>query len=348
MSEALRLTLALVISFSVTLIVTPGARWLAVRTGFLDHPAGYKIHRAATPYLGGLAVVAGFTTAAAVTGEAFGKYALLTACLWVMLVVGTVDDRLGLGVLARLAVQIAVAVVLWAGDLGWALVAADPINLAITVLWVVGITNAFNLMDNQDGAAATVAACCGVGVAVLAGVHGQIVVAALGLALAGACGGFLPYNLSRPSRIFLGDGGSMPIGVAVATLIMIGPAGGAEWSDLLAAAPLAGLPILDTSLVVYSRWRRHVPILSGARDHVTHRLLIALHTPARVAAVLAAVQLALCALAVGLFEAEPAEIALIALSYLALGVVVIALLDDSRWLPGAAAERAQVVEELPG
>jgi UDP-GlcNAc:undecaprenyl-phosphate GlcNAc-1-phosphate transferase len=166
------------------------------------------------------------------------------------------------------------------------------------------------------------------------------------MALAAACLGFLPFNLAGPARIFLGDGGSTPIGLAVAGLIMVNPANSAQWTDLLAAVPLVGIPILDTAMVVFSRQRRSVNVLSGARDHTTHRLLAVLGTPRRVALALGAAQLALCALGIALYALSMAEIVLAAIVYTTLGCAAIAALDGLGWIPGRGRTPAPAAEEL--
>lgn len=345
MSETTRLILAALIGAGGALVLVPVARLAAVRTGFYDHPSGYKIHRAPTPYLGGVAVIAATLVAAAIAADADNWLTLVT-CVLLLCAVGTLDDRVGLPIGVRLAVQVGSAIALWTAGTGWEVSDSDLLNLALTTFWVVGIVNAFNLMDNQDGAAASVAASCGIGIAVLSQMHGATMNAVLGVALASACIGFLPFNLAKPAKIFLGDGGSMPLGLLVAALIMSCPWGSTGWDDLLAAAPLAGIPILDTTLVVFSRRRRGAAILSGARDHLTHRLLVGLRTPRRVAGALALSQAALCGLSIVLLELDPAAVAAVGGAYIAVGFGVILLLDDPRWLPGAAAERAQVAEEL--
>lgn len=345
MSEGIRLLVAGLAGLVLIQFFAPVMRYVALRTSFLDHPAGYKVHGGATPYLGGTALVAAFIAATAIATD-LGAWATLITCLLLLTAVGTLDDRIGLPIGIRLAFQVGCGFALWTADSGWVLGQIEVLNLAITVFWVVGIVNAFNLMDNQDGAAASVGASSCIGIALISQLHGGLANAVLATALAGACIGFLRFNLAKPSRIFLGDGGSMPLGLAVAALVMAAPWGSAGISDLFVAIPLVGLPILDTTLVVFSRQRRGVAVLSGARDHLTHRLLAELKTPRRVAATLALAQVALVALTVLMYEVGSAEVGILAILYLAGGALTIVALDDPRWLPGLAAERAQVVEEI--
>ena len=190
-----------------------------MRTDFLDHPVGYKGHGRATPYLGGAALIAAFLPPALIFGGGLSDFAAIIGCAVALSVVGTVDDRVGLGPLVRVGFEIAAAVVLWAAGIGWFLFDASLINLLLTVVWVVGVVNAFNLMDNEDGAAAAVGLASSLGVSALALVEGAPLLAAMAVALAGACGAFLRFNLARPSRVFLGDGGSMPLGFLIAAMI---------------------------------------------------------------------------------------------------------------------------------
>ena len=284
-------------SSAAALAVTPAAIWLARRVGLLDHPRGYKAHTEPTPYLGGGVLLAGFFAGALVYG-AVGDSPLtaIFAGAALMWLVGTLDDRFLLGPRVRVFAEVAVGVLLWDAGLGWSLFPGEIADLVVTVLWVVGIVNAFNLMDNVDGAAGTVGGVCAAGIALLAAQGGPEVLAALAVALCGACVGFLCSNLTRPARIFLGDGGSMLLGFLIAALVMavwrldqmIGPA-------FLPAIMLVGLPILDMTLVIVSRTRRGAAVGQGHRDHVTHRLLPKLGSTWALAATLA--RLSGCAVA---------------------------------------------------
>ena len=321
---------AFALAVAVTMLATPLARRLAISVSFYDHPLGYKGHLRSTPYLGGAAVMAGFVVASTAFGVTT-DYTRVVAFALLLLAVGTLDDRVGLGVALRLAAQLAAATGLWAVNLGWTILPGDTANFILTIFWVVGITNAFNLMDNLDGAAGTVGAVCLAGGGALALTLGDSGLAVLAFAGCGACTGFLPYNLARPSRIFLGDGGSTAVGLIVACTIMAIPDGALDWTLLLASVPLVGLPILDTTLVVISRYRRGAPILSGARDHLTHRLLGVLRSERRVSLALALSQAALCALTLALYQLDPAAVVAASVAYLTVGSAVIAMLLRAPW-----------------
>ncbi|MDQ3433955.1 MAG: O-antigen ligase family protein [Actinomycetota bacterium] len=328
-----RLVGAFVVPLVVVLAITPLAIRFADRVGFHDKPVGYKGHARPTPYLGGAAVVLGFLTGALLLGGA-SRLALIPLGALVLWAVGTADDRVAVPPAVRVSIELGVAAILFAGGLGWSVFGSPVPDFLLTALWVVGLINAFNLMDNMDGATSTIAALSGMGTAAFALVLGDPVLAVLAVALAGACLGFLRYNLATPARIFLGDGGSMPIGFLVAALIMALPLGEDTVPHrLLAAALLAGLPILDTTLVVVSRRRAGVSFLQGGRDHLTHRLRTRLVSARAVALALAGGQLLLCLLALGVVRLGDASIVLAWVILLSLAAAAVALLESAAWAP---------------
>ena len=288
------LTIALVVAYSAT----PVAIRVAHRLEFFDKPFGYKGHARPTPYLGGAAVVAAFVVASLVMAGNLDRTVPIVAGALILWAVGTLDDRHNLSPYLRLAVEFAVAAGLWALGLGWNLGFGGFVDLVVTCLWVAGVVNAFNLFDNMDGAASTMAAVVAGGVAVLGAVLGEVWLAVVGAALCGACLGFLPHNLAKPARIFLGDGGSMPVGFIAASLVMIGASDAVrEWQALAIALLLVGVPLLDTVLVVISRRRRGIPILTGGRDHLTHRTRERIRNVRAVAVALGGAQAMLAAFA---------------------------------------------------
>ena len=327
----MRIAGALLTALVVTLLLTPVARKVAVRTAFFDHPVGYKEHANPTPYLGGAAVMAGIL-AGTLLFEAAADYKRMLAAALILFAIGTLDDRIQLGVTLRLTAQVSTAIALWTVDLGWTMLDSSAADLALTIIWVVGITNSFNLMDNQDGAAPTVGAVSSAGIGTLAVIQGALPLAVIAFSVSGACLGFLRYNLARPARIFLGDGGSMPVGLLVACMIMAVPDGALDWALLFATAPLAGLPILDTTLVVVSRLRRGAPVLSGGRDHLTHRILAVVGSERRVAVILAAAQAALCGISIALFQLDQGAVLAATAAYLVAGAALIALLETAALL----------------
>jgi UDP-GlcNAc:undecaprenyl-phosphate/decaprenyl-phosphate GlcNAc-1-phosphate transferase len=333
MPEGLALTVAFAVALGATALATPAAISIADRTSFYDHPLGYKQHSASTPYLGGVAVLAGVLVALVVLRGRLGDYDTVVLVAFALLAVGTLDDRIGLDIGVRVAAEVGAAAVLFYSGIGWAAFDSELADLALTILFVLGVVNAFNLMDNLDGATATIALVSAAAVALFAAVNGYVPAATLAVALAGSCAGFLPYNLARPrARIFLGDGGSMAIGITLAGLFMTLPETEAfGWELLPVIAVLVGLPALDTALVIVSRLRRGVPVLSGGRDHLTHRLLEGLGSCRRVALALAGTQAVISGVAIALLYLDPKAAAAGAATLLVSGVVLIAVLEAPGW-----------------
>jgi UDP-N-acetylmuramyl pentapeptide phosphotransferase/UDP-N-acetylglucosamine-1-phosphate transferase len=326
-----RLLSAFVIAFMAVLVLTPLAISLANRLQLWDHPLGYKAHAAPTPYLGGAAVVAGVVGGGLALGGEFVQFAPVLAAMLVLAAVGLVDDWRTLQPEPRLVVEGLAGALLWATGFGWDVAASAQVNLVLTVAWVVALVNAFNLMDNIDGATSTVAAVsCGGAMALAAG---EPEVAVLAAALGGACLGFLRYNLARPARIFLGDGGSMPIGFVIAAILMSVPTDeAAPWTILVPATFVAGLPLMDTCLVIVSRRRRRVAVCQGGRDHTTHRLHKRLLCTRKLAGVLAIAQGLLCVAALVAFQGDVRTTLAAGGLFAAAGVVAVALLENPQWL----------------
>jgi UDP-GlcNAc:undecaprenyl-phosphate GlcNAc-1-phosphate transferase len=295
---------AFAIAAVATYLATPAAIAVAIRLKFYDQPAGYKGHKAPTPYLGGTAIIVGILLAVLlVRGPATTHWVIIlgAVAIWAM---GTLDDRVNLPIIVRIAIEAGIAVLLWKTGRGWGIFHNGPADLALTIVWVVGVMNAFNLMDNMDGAAATVAAVSAIGAGTLALITGDTALAALSFAVAGACFGFLPRNLAGPARIFMGDGGSLLVGLLVARVTMaavtrnyLGPSG------VVIAALLVSLVIFDTTLVTVSRTRAGRSVLSGGRDHLTHRLALRLGGPRNVALTLAIAQLIVSGVTIAVAQA---------------------------------------------
>lgn len=325
----LRLLVGVVLSAALVYTATPLAIKLATRWRFYDEPIGYKGHAAPTPYLGGSAVIAGFVAVMLLLAREPSQTLPVVGGVVVLWLVGTIDDRRAVSPLQRVAIEVALAAMLWGLDLGWSLGLGPAVDLLATCIWVVAVVNAFNLFDNMDGATSTMALVIAGAIAVLGAVNSDVWLAVAGAALCGACLGFLPHNLSRPSAsIFLGDGGSMPIGFAVAALVMVGASSTeAEWQALAMGLLLVGVPALDTALVVVSRRRRGLSVMTAGRDHLTHRAHPHLRTARSVALALGSVQALLAALALVAASAGSALLVVAVLLYLAAMTAVIVVLD---------------------
>jgi UDP-GlcNAc:undecaprenyl-phosphate GlcNAc-1-phosphate transferase len=327
----------------------PVAIRAARRLAFYDVPVGYKGHRSPTPYLGGAAVVVAFVAAMLLAAPpAQGRTLVLLAGTIVLLVVGTVDDRRTLPPQLRVAVEFTLGVLLSASGHGWQLGAGPAVDAAVTGVWVVAVVNAFNLFDNMDGAASAMAIVAAAGACALGWLHRDAWAVATAAAVCGACLGFLPHNLARPSRIFLGDGGSLPLGFAVAALVA-STAHGAEPSvlGLMTGMLLVGVPAIDTCLVIVSRRRRGVSILTGGRDHLTHRTRSRVLTARRVALVLGSTQVLISALVIVATREGSVTLVYAVLAYVVCAVVAIVGLEQAAAGEDSAAVPAKTSRALP-
>jgi UDP-GlcNAc:undecaprenyl-phosphate GlcNAc-1-phosphate transferase len=267
-------------ALTLAAISTPLIRRLAVWTGFVDMPAGRKLHNAPMPLLGGLAIAASALIAflllvsiLPITFLATSVIGAVLAC-GIIIIVGLVDDRRHLPAWVKFAGQLIAALILIYAGVQVRLGIPEWLNVALTVVWLVGITNAMNFMDNMDGLSAGVSAVAAAFILLLATFNNQHLVAALAAGILGACLGFLRYNF-KPARIFMGDTGSMFLGFLLAVLcIQLRFPDNVNFVTWMIPVFIMGLPIFDTTLVVISRMRRHVnPLTTAGKDHLSHRLV---------------------------------------------------------------------------
>jgi len=334
MNAELSATVGFGAAAATSLIATPLAIKAARRLRFYDRPREYRKHAAPTPFLGGAAVLIGFLIAAVAVGGASGRLLVILGWAIVLGAIGTLDDRSAVAPQWRLVAEALAAISLVAVGLEWETTAGDGLDFLVTVFWVVALVTSFNLLDNMDGACGTVGCVSAVGIGVVGAIHGEAVLAGLAFALAGACAGFLPSNLAGPAKIFLGDGGSMVVGylvaaLAIATCRLIR----SDASSMLTGSLLVAVAVLDTALVIVSRRRRGISLVTGGRDHLTHRLSLAVGSPRAVAATLALAQGSLCLVAVIGDQIGSVAIAAVAAVAAAAGVAAIAVLDTPRWRP---------------
>jgi UDP-GlcNAc:undecaprenyl-phosphate GlcNAc-1-phosphate transferase len=271
----------------VALPASAAAIWLLLRSPLAKRlvamPSGDRWHEAPTPVLGGIGIFAGFSIgfwAAAATGAFDVDLAMVgiyTGCALLFLA-GFADDLLGLPPLAKLAVQLGAAGIVLATGTHMQLVSNRLLGDLIVIVWLVGITNAFNLLDNMDGLAASMAAIAFAFFAVDAvTVHPSHFALAYAVAGALACVGFLPFNLRPEGRalVFMGDSGSQFLGFALAALGLTSSwrVAGTTIATLILPILVLAVPILDTALVTSVRLLEGRPIYQGGRDHSSHRLV---------------------------------------------------------------------------
>lgn len=310
-----------------SLLLVPAVREYARSRQIHDNPGGHKSHRSPVPYLGGVAMALSFSGAMVVgvavwrsarlengdlnlalgnlTTQGDGLVRELVVMLGVALLfslMGLVDDLRGLSPWLRFFVGLGLAtsVVLFGISLNSPLPAwADGV---ISVVWILGMTNAFNLLDNIDGLAAGTAAVASGSFFFIAVINEQQFSALLAIGLAGAMLGFLRSNF-HPASIYMGDAGSLFIGFMMAYLGLKMRTTVTEIPQLFAPVVVLGVAVLDTTVVVVSRVRRGVSPFTGGQDHLSHRFLrLGLSVRRSVTSLLVA-SVALGVLAVGLSEA---------------------------------------------
>jgi UDP-GlcNAc:undecaprenyl-phosphate GlcNAc-1-phosphate transferase len=274
-------------ALAAVLVATPALARLAWATGYLDHPEARKLHIAATPLLGGVAVALG-TALGANLGFWSLDMGVPPRSLWwmagalVAILIGLVDDRFGLGPLPKLAFQgLAAALFLGAGVYPHHFV-GPIVGRLLSVVWMVGLMNAINFLDNMDGIVGGVSALCALSFAALLAMWGRPHESLFALGLGGAALGFLRYNFA-PARIFLGDTGSLFLGYVLGALGLITAAAGPGLSGVLSTLLVLGYPLFDTTFVVWTRLYEGRKVYVGGRDHTTHRMTRVVRGPRRTA-----------------------------------------------------------------
>lgn len=284
---------AILLAFGMALLITPLVRKWAFKCGAVDRPEQRKVHNGLMPRMGGLAIYLSFVTAVLLTQELTGQIMGLLVGGSLIVLLGLVDDIIGLPPKIKLTGQIVAAFVVihYFGikvdfltnpfSTSSEMVALGLFSIPVTVLWLVSVTNAVNLIDGLDGLAGgttlialltmTATVCIEV---TRSGVSasGQVGAVTLALILAGAIFGFLRYNF-YPARIFLGDTGSMFLGFSVALLGVMGMAKGATFISLIIPVVILGIPLFDTVFAVVRRFYGKRPIFQPDREHLHHRLM---------------------------------------------------------------------------
>jgi UDP-GlcNAc:undecaprenyl-phosphate GlcNAc-1-phosphate transferase len=274
-----------VISYLLVGALTPVMRKIAIATDVVDRPnSSHKSHKKAVPYLGGVAIIIGVITVS-YSASLFSQFTsstfwLATSVLGPALLLGLIglwDDIRNLPPLPRFIAQ-TFAGVFTAGILIITDNVGNPTGSSIfdsiiTVVWIVGICNSINFFDNLDGGAAGTVAISSIALAYLALSGDQYLIAALSTVTAGATLGFLVWNKS-PAKIYMGDAGALFLGVLLATLtVRFEPTAQTQISSFLIPVFLLAIPILDTTVAVLSRIRRHLSPFLGGQDHLSHRLI---------------------------------------------------------------------------
>ena len=281
------------VALGVSLALTPVVRRLAVSMGALDQPNHRKVHSESIPLWGGLAVFAGILVASMMTfgffnhlgplltDRAMSMFIGLLGASIIIVVLGLLDDRYALGAKLKLSVQIVAALVMYYSGISITFIKIPGqgfyyftplISAFLSVFWMVGIMNALNLLDGLDGLLSGVGVISGLIFFIVAVFKGQLLVAVLLMALVGGCLGFLHYNF-YPATIFLGDTGSLLIGLMFSAVSIMGALKTTTTLAFIAPVLIMGVPIFDTAFAIIRRFIKKKPIFQADKDHVHHRLL---------------------------------------------------------------------------
>jgi len=310
------LAAVLVVGAATGYAATPLVMSLAWRLGAIDYPKARGVHTQPMPRWGGLAVYAGLLVALAV-GVAL-KPSLAGPRLWgillgatVVVIVGALDDRFGLPARLKLAAQVAAAIVLikfgvriefFSHPLGGGIVYLPTLlKWAITIFWVVAVTNAVNLIDGLDGLAAGVSAIAALAVGGLAIIYPQPLPAVLAAAAAGAALGFLRHNF-HPAKIFMGDSGAYCLGFVIASMAIVGAFKVAASLAIFVPLLVLAFPLFETTFSIARRARNGKPIHVADRDHLYHRMLARGLSQRAVVLIIYALSVVFCGLAFWIAE----------------------------------------------
>lgn len=265
----------LFITTIVSYVIMPLMRQLAFRIGWLDAPKSSKVHARPMPLLGGMGIFLSFFITVAVTTLQNTPHMLFIflGCV-ILLIVGLIDDRFGMMPNIKLLGQLLAAMLVIKS--GFRVLFFDNyyLNVIFTYVWIIGITNSFNLLDNMNGLSAGIAVISSTSFGIICFLEGQGLAIGFSFALAGACLGFLKHNFPK-ARIFMGDSGSLIVGYLLSILAVW-----TSWQTMTVNPSLVvpflvlGYPIFDTTLVTVIRIAEGRSVFEGGRDHSSHRLAL--------------------------------------------------------------------------
>lgn len=291
---------AFLVALAAALALTPLVRRIALATGFVAVPRSNRLHKTPTPVLGGLALLTAFVLGLALTGhldlkglQGAGEAPPVGAVLMLVaigaFVLGLADDVKDLTPAAKLAGQI-VLTAFFLGSGGRGPFAINEFNGILGLFWLVGLMNACNFIDNMDGTLTGVSFVIAVGLGALGVSHAWGDAPGWLPALAGALIGFFVYN-RPPARLFMGDAGSLLIGVALSSAAWVIASATHDLRVWLALPLLFAYPIFDISFVTFTRLARRQPVWLGGCDHTNHRLLTRIKSPVLTLALVIALQI---------------------------------------------------------
>ena len=285
MENKILLLLAFAVSFIITFLSTPFVKRIAEKIDIVDKPdEARRVHKKPIPLLGGLSMFYGFIVSVILFGILDKSVRGMALGALIILVVGIIDDAKKLSAKVKLPFQILAAIVLILHDVRIDVISVPAFisetgvlqlgfwGIPLTIVWIVGVTNAVNLIDGLDGLAAGVSSIACMSLFCIAILVGEFEVALITAALTGACFGFLPYNFN-PAKIFMGDTGSTFLGFILGTVSIMGLF--KSYAVISVAVPflVLGLPLFDTGFAIIRRMKAGKPIMEPDREHLHHRVL---------------------------------------------------------------------------
>lgn len=318
-----KFTTLFTIAMSVSYFITPLIKKIALYTGYVDKPANHKAHKKVTPLLGGMAISSAFYTSVIIFCPFTEPVKGILIAGFLLQIVGLIDDKYGMEPKSKLFWQATAAAILISYGVKIEIIEARWLSTPLTIFWIIGITNAMNLLDNMDGLTAGVTAICSIILFFISGFTLNPAMAVLSLALAGASLGFLRHNFP-PAKIFMGDCGSLFIGFILASLAILG-----TWRDAATLVVSLGIPILvlgvpifDTTLVTITRLLNGKPVSQGGKDHSSHRLMNIGLSPKQVALTIYFAALVLGSSAIYMLESTPTRMIFIFIAIIVMAFAI--------------------------
>jgi UDP-GlcNAc:undecaprenyl-phosphate/decaprenyl-phosphate GlcNAc-1-phosphate transferase len=277
----LQLVLTFLVPFITVLLITPLVIKLAVKIGAVDSPNKRKVHQKIMPRLGGLAIFIGVGAGYFASDLQNAPLTGITIGAFIIIITGVLDDKYQLSAKYKLVGQILAALIVaktgllidllnipFIGEFDLSFALAFP----LTVLWIIAITNAINLIDGLDGLAAGVSTIVIATIAIMAGLNGNVLILTLSLIVIGSTIGFLFYNF-HPAKIFMGDTGALFLGYAIAIISLLGVYKSVTLFSFVIPLIILGVPVFDTTFAIIRRLVNKKPISAPDKGHLHHRLL---------------------------------------------------------------------------
>ncbi len=287
---------AFALAFGISLVTTPFSKKLSIKVGAIDYPKKRGMHKKPIPRLGGIAIVLGFMITMCiilwfVPELQTVQFAGFMAGAVIIIAIGIIDDIRSVSAKTKLAFQIVAAlIVIFTGTrisiISWSFGPfLRPFDAPLTLIWIIGVTNAVNLIDGVDGLAAGVSSIAGLCLTVLCVLSGSPIAVVLAATLAGSCFGFLPRNFS-PAEVIMGDTGALFLGFVLSVSSIIGVYKSYAILAVIIASFAIALPIFDTLFAMIRRLVNGKPIMEADRGHLHHRLIDAGHSPRKAVIIL--------------------------------------------------------------